>query len=559
MRVFRKLACHCVVLSIFLPIHSVVSLSVRNKKPPALPSQRNEYRKKKSILFVSSTTPYREINENKQETLSSPPPSLGSATISQEVFNLLKTIIGAGVLSLPVGIAQMASKCPASNSISNSGVVVSVACLLIAVTGGISAYTYSLIARVCKITNSDTYADCWKATRAPSLAWTIALISTLNCFAINLSYSMVLADTFRQLLSSFFALGGKSHPAFFAGLASYNSRSVILLFLTATTLIPLSCIKNLSSLAHFSLFGLLGTLYTAFVIALRCFDGSYTSPNGRFLADLELAPSFPSAGSGEGVSLLQPLQNPKTLTLVSMLSTAYIAHFNAPKFYRDLKDSDSQPKRFHLGVVAPSFGISAIFYFLVSSLGYMTFGSSTQGMILSNYSTNDVLASLSRLALGLSLITSYPLLFMGLRNGIVDLLNQVSPFLNRNGIEPTIENPQHQEEEQQQQQDQHKKRQLVLSDRQSDRLTVVLVSLISFLALKITDITFVASLSGALTGTSLIFIFPPLMFRSALAMESKRVNKPFTPLQRFERRFCSAIIGLGVFIAGLGAKMAWTR
>ena len=558
MRHFRSLTIHLsmsavclttiMILSPLCPIYSVVALSVASDRKPSvtlLPSQKKQHRARKSILFDSSaTTSSNESTDEKQQAAvtSSSRSSFAGATIPEEIFNLVKSIIGAGVLSLPAGIALMASNGAVSNS---NTIVVSTACLLVAVMGGISAYTFSLIARVCTMTNSSTYAECWKATRGSSFAWVVALSSTLDCFAGNLTFSMVLADTFRQLFSSLFEFGAKNNPAFFANLEFYNTRSRVLLLVTVTSLIPLCCVKNLSSLAPFSLVGILGILYTAFVIGLRYFDSSYKLPNGRFLADLESAPSFLGTGSGEGASLLQNIQNPKALIFVSMLSTAFIAHFNAPKFYRELKDADSQPKRFHLGVVAPSFAACVLFYAFVSSMGYLTFGSATKGMILSNYSTNDILISLSRFALGISLITSYPLLFVGLRSGIVDLINQLSPLLNRGEKKDTTQ--------------QQQPKQFELTDRQSDKFTVVLVSLITILALKTTDITFVASMSGALLGTSLIFIFPPLMFRSALVMESKRTNTPFTNLQRFERRFCSVIVALGVFIAGVGAKIAWTR
>lgn len=541
--VWSTSAAYLLSVVILFTFHSVESLSVVNERKPSmtiLPSQKQQHRTRRSMLLLSSTNSSNENNKQKQQTTSSSSRS-ASATVPEEIFNLVKSIIGAGVLSLPAGLALMASNSAVPNS---STVVVSTACLLIAFMGGISAYTFSLIARVCKMTNSDTYADCWKATRGPSLAWIVALSSTLDCFAGNLTFSMVLADTFRQLLSSLFEVGGKTYPRLFAALDTYNTRSRVLLFITVTSLMPLCCVKNLSSLAPFSLVGILGIVYTALVIGLRYFDSSYALPDGKFLADLESAPAFMDASIGEGASLLKNFQNPKTLILTSMLSTAFIAHFNAPKFYRELKDADTEPKRFHLGVVAPSFAASGIFYALVSSLGYLTFGSATKGMVLSNYSTNDVLVSLSRFTLGISLITSYPLLFVGLRTGIVDLINQLTPMLNRGKKERTKNQQQ---------------KQFELNDRQSDQFTVVLVSLITILALKVKDLTFVASMSGALLGTSLIFIFPPLMFRSALAVESKRKNIPFTSLQKLERRFCSAIVALGVFIAGVGAKMAWTR
>ena len=86
----------------------------------------------------------------------------GTATVPEEIFNLIKSIIGAGVLSLPAGIAVLASSASSGNR--NHRILLSSSFLLIAVMGTISAYTFSLIARVCQMTNTTTYADCWTAT-----------------------------------------------------------------------------------------------------------------------------------------------------------------------------------------------------------------------------------------------------------------------------------------------------------------------------------------------------------------------------------------------------------
>jgi hypothetical protein len=43
-------------------------------------------------------------------------------------------------------------------------------------------------------------------------------------------------------------------------------------------------------------------------------------------------------------------------------------------------------------------------------------------MILNNYATKDALISLSRFAVAVSLVFSYPLLFVGTREGIFDLI-----------------------------------------------------------------------------------------------------------------------------------------
>ena len=69
--------------------------------------------------------------------------------------------------------------------------------------------------------------------------------------------------------------------------------------------------------------------HTAIFMTIRMLDKSY-SPGGRFFASVTpvLQPVFGARPHG-----LSPL----TLVLVSMLSTAYIAHYNAPTFYSELR------------------------------------------------------------------------------------------------------------------------------------------------------------------------------------------------------------------------------
>ena len=421
---------------------------------------------------------------NKSNSKDSNNPNGGTATIPDEIFNLVKSIIGAGVLSLPAGIAAFGN---APSAILPSSV-------LIAIMGIISAYTFSMIARVCRITGATSYADAWDRTRGKRTAWIVAASSALDCFAGNLTYSMVLADAVRDLL---------------AAIGIVTTRSRALLGLTSLVLMPLCLIKNLSTLAPFSLVGIMGMAYTSIAIAVRYFGGAYAMPSGRFVADLapHLRPSFGTTGA------MGALSSPKSLILVSMLSTAYIAHFNAPKFYRELKNNTHE--RFTT-VVASSFGISIAIYAAVSSMAFLTFGGASAGLILNNYSTKDILLSLSRFAVALSLVFSYPLLFVGLRDGVLDLLRV--PELER-------------------------------TNALLNRWTFGLVAMITGLALKVTDLTFVASMSGALLGTALIFIFPPLMFRAAVKDDPSKGKK-------WERRLCSLIASVGIAVGGVGAKMA---
>merc|ERR1712060_11125 len=105
--------------------------------------------------------------------------------------------------------------------------------------------------------------------------------------------------------------------------------------------------------------------------------------------------------------------------LICMLSTAYIAHFNAPKYYSELKNNTV--KRFNI-VTSVSYAISIAFFVLIASFGFLTFGKNCSGLILNNYSTKDLIVTLSRFAVAISILFSYPLAFTGVRDGILDIL-----------------------------------------------------------------------------------------------------------------------------------------
>lgn len=176
------------------------------------------------------------------------------------------------------------------------------ACIIIAVMGIISAYTFALIGRVSKSTKTMSYSDAWDATVGRSTSAIIAFSCFIDCWFGNLSYSMILADTISNLLAS-------------VGIAATRTQS--LLGVTGVVLLPLCLMKNLASLAPFSLVGIIGMLYTTLAMALRYFGGSYVPPNGLFAATALTAPVFGNAGAKAALST-------RSLILTCMLSNAYI-------------------------------------------------------------------------------------------------------------------------------------------------------------------------------------------------------------------------------------------
>ncbi|CAB9511154.1 Sodium-coupled neutral amino acid transporter 1 [Seminavis robusta] len=374
----------------------------------------------------------------------------GTASIGNEILNLVKNIVGSGGLSLPAGMAAFG----------NQWTAVFPALLVILAMGVLNAYSFSLIGRVSAVTKSKTYQECWDRTvgRRHGTKYNIwvGLVVTGKAILGCWSFSIVIASTCTPLARS---------------LGFDWTKTETLVGITLVVLLPLCLLERLSSLAIFSLIGQIGTGVTACTMILRYFDGSYRE-GGRFYDDLppEHLPQFGTKGAMSFFS-------PQALILISILSTGYVAHYNASKYYYELRDHTTG--RFNV-VVNASFFSAAITYMCISTLGFLTFGENSAGFILDNYSYRDPLAALSRFGVALSVIFAYPLLFQGGRDGLWDLLGQTSSS----------------------------------SSCSKRTTTILLLSTVTVLAIVVSDLTFVLSFGGATLSSAIIYIFPPLMFQS---------------------------------------------
>lgn len=119
------------------------------------------------------------------DSLYSPGAGSGTATIPQEIFNLVKAIVGAGVLTLPAGIAAFGNAPSAAIP----------AVVLIAVIGALSAYGFGLIGRVCSLTNTSSFRDAWSASVSTETSWIPAWSVTCKTMFATLAYSMILGGT----------------------------------------------------------------------------------------------------------------------------------------------------------------------------------------------------------------------------------------------------------------------------------------------------------------------------------------------------------------------------
>ena len=148
------------------------------------------------------------------------------------------------------------------------------------------------------------------------------------------------------------------------------------------------------------------------------------------------------------------------------------------------------------------------------ALGLAIFGKDSQSFILNNLSSRDPLAFIARLAFGGSVLGSFPLIFIGMRNWFVEKWGE------KGGGGGYIK-----------------------------RVTCLLLLLISALTTQFKDIGFVGSLSGAMFGVTMAFVFPAIIYMRTLLLEARRQQLP-VPLIKMILN-CILLV-MGIFLSGIG-------
>merc|ERR1719498_179075 len=110
--------------------------------------------------------------------------------------------------------------------------------------------------------------------------------------------------------------------------------------------------------------------------------------------------------------------------------------------------------------------------------GYLTFDKISDAVILNNYSQDDVMINVARLAMGLANVFSFPLMFSGLREQAIELICFFAPSFG-----PTTEYVWFQ-----------------------NVLSAVMLTIITAVAILVTDASIVVGLVGSLCGSATIYV-----------------------------------------------------
>jgi len=414
--------------------------------------------------------------------------SSDKTSLSASTFNLIKACVGSGVLALPAGVAAMGD---------STGALVPASALVVGLAG-LSAYSFALLGRLNQAgeTVSTSLGNLWENEIGESSSWLVTLSCFLTPLGAALAFSIMLGDMISSLSST---VGLKGIMA---------TRQTAILAISSLVIWPLCNLKSLAALAPVSMVAVAGIVMTCVFMYQRMASGAYAA-GGIFFDSIaeKFQPSFDVIG-------MSKVYSPAMLVLLGMAATAYLAHFSALDFHNNLEENNM--KRFG-GLVAMAFAGTALINVLFMSFGFLTFGGSSSGLILNNYSTKDIGATFCRLVTVISLIGSYPIFFRGIKSSYLELALKGEEITEK--IEKTTG------------------RMIMLG--------------ITALSLVIKNPGFVVGFTGAIMGSAIIYIFPPMLY---LASTSRRIEAGVlekTKGVKIERMVSRFIIALGAVVGVL--------
>ena len=407
------------------------------------------------------------------------------------VINIVADLSPHGMLPLAYGIAQGGP----------TGLVPALA--TVAVFGTMSAYTMITFAQLAAETNSNSISDLWEKLFNPKTKWIADLAVLALCFGCNVFYSAFVGDIFGALSS---AVG-------FTG--PLAKRWVVLGAISLFALLPLCLLEDLSSLQFSSILGVFGIMFTVLFHVIRLSDGSYVPKIGSFAKELaaKMQPHWPTPKFNTW------RVNSGSLVLVNMLCVAFLAHYNAINYYKEL---DGVTHKRYTKAISAGFGIAAAVFGTMMIVGYMIFGDTAQPLILNNFHrTSDLLATCARCATGLAIVFAYPLMFAGLKSSMYNLIDTA--------VKPKSK-----------------------SDTKTLKTSGIITALaiISSIAFKCgeEDVSVVLGIVGSVLGCSVAYVLPSLLKLKYMRLRKAQglVNK------RSDVIINHALVALGVIFGALG-------
>ncbi|XP_069724818.1 solute carrier family 38 member 8 [Phaenicophaeus curvirostris] len=308
-------------------------------------------------------------------------PGLSSAGA---VFILLKSALGAGLLSFPWAFGRAGGAAPA--------LLVELGSLVFLVSGlAVLGYAAALSAQ-------PTYQGVIRAVCGVAAGKLCEVCFLLNLFMISVALLRVVGDQLEKLCDSLYSNGTLSGSLL--PLPWYADQRFTLSALCVLVIFPLSVPREIGFQKYSSILGTLAACYLTVVVVLKYYL------------------------QAESLSLSKPPQPSRTSSWASVFSVipticfGFQCHEACVAIYSSMRN---QSFSHWVTVSVLSMLICLLIYSLTGVYGYLTFGEAVASDVLMSYPGNDPVVIVARVLFGVSIITIYPIVVLLGRSVVRDM------------------------------------------------------------------------------------------------------------------------------------------
>ena len=373
----------------------------------------------------------------------------GKSSIPLAISNFLNSIVGAGIIGIPFAMRH-------------TGLCMGL--VLLSLVAGLTNASVQMLVKLGQQLKVNDYEKLASKIFGPRGFTLLCVLMFLLAFGAMLAYCIIIGDVVPDIL----------------GLESTSEvRSWSIVVCSLFSMLPLSLLKDMSSLAFTSSISVLADVVLVFVILIF-------SPVSTSLA----------AAGGFWSVVGNSMIRPKTVFAgLGAMSFAFVCHHSSFFVYGSLANPTEKRWVF---VTRTSVGSAFTMCLLLGFVGYLGFLDETEGDILNNFADegsqtgSQTALTLGRIMLALTMVFTYPMESFVARHAVCCLWW---------GEEETSR----------------------ISDKRRYIVTIVLYLCALALSLAFSDLGFVLELTGAISASFLAYILPPAMYLCVHAQEFNSV------------------------------------
>ncbi|CAD6591425.1 MAG: hypothetical protein ASARMPREDX12_005163 [Alectoria sarmentosa] len=400
---------------------------------------------------------------------------IGQAGWISSIINLVNTIVGAGILAMPLALSRM-------------GIIFGTIIILWAgLTAGFGLYLQTKCARYLDRGAASFFA--LSQITYPNAAVVFDAAIAIKCFGVGVSYLIIIGDLMPGVVRGFNEDAG--------GVAFLIDRHF---WITGFMLIviPLSFLRRLDSLKYTSVVALISIGYLVILVVAHFIKGDTKQDRG----DIRVA---------------QPESAVAVLSSFPVIVFAYTCHQN---MFSILNEIGNNSHFRTTAVVVASIGAAAFLYVLVAITGYLSFGNAVGGNVVAMYAPS-ITSTIGKAAIVILVMFSYPLQVHPCRASV----DAVLKWRPRSSADSANNSPSRSGLLQPPAKPSSKPKGDGMGETRFAAITVAIIVLSYIVAMTVSSLEKVLAYVGSTGSTSISFILPGLFYYKISSPESPHHQK----------------------------------